>query len=382
MSALATEWKEIVVPGLRLQNQNENAVSPEKLFNEIKTYITRYVVFSQPEHVVVITLWVMHTWVLDQADYTPYIYLHSPVMRCGKTQVQKVVEPLVRNPLRTCNVSEAALYREIEESHPTLLWDEIDSIFGSRKTSEVNENKRALLNAGHERGMRAIRMERGPGGFVKISFDPFCPKILAGIGRLPDTIVDRSIPILIHRRLKRQPCQKYRRQDRSAAKPIHAALEAWSKDVELLKNLRASQPQMPESLTDRQEDIWEPLLAIADAIGGNVPSLAREAARSVSGNKDDDGYGPVQLAAIRQVVGESGRITSQELIDGLWKADALPSRLMEGDSPNYKKIGRWLSKFIQGYGGKPPDLMDFEGKKARGYEASELADIFIRYCPE
>jgi hypothetical protein len=217
---------------------------------------------------------------------------------------------------------------------------------------------------------------------VSERFDPFCPKILAGIGRLPETIIDRSISILIHRKLKTQSCQKYRRQDRALAVPIREKLKAWSADLQLLKILKESNPQMPEGLNDRQEDIWEPLLAIADAIGGNVLSLAREAARSLCGNKNDDGYGPVQLAAIRKVVGERGRITSQELIDGLWKADALPSRLMEGDSPNYKKIGRWLSKFIQSYGGKRPDLMDFEGKKARGYEASELADIFIRYCPE
>jgi CHC2-type zinc finger protein len=112
----------------------QEPLSPEKLFNDIKHYLARYIVFSRPEHADVITLWIMHTWVADQADFTPYIYLHSPVMRCGKTQVQRVVEPLVRNPLRTCNVSEAALYREIEESHPTLLWDEIDAVFGSWKS--------------------------------------------------------------------------------------------------------------------------------------------------------------------------------------------------------------------------------------------------------
>jgi len=233
MNTLATEWKELIAPVTQPQTEAINsetiqeappALSPEELFNAIKGFLTRYVVFSLPEHADVITSWILHTWVADYADFTPYIYLHSPVMRCGKTQVHRVVEPLVKNPLRTCNVSEAALYREIEESRPTLLWDEIDSIFGNRKSSEVNENKRALLNAGYERGMRAIRMERGPGGFVKISFDPFCPKILAGIGRLPDTIVDRSIPILIHRRLKTQACQKYRQRDRASAKPLHKVI--------------------------------------------------------------------------------------------------------------------------------------------------------------
>jgi hypothetical protein len=304
-------------------------------------------------------------------------------MRCGKTQVQKVVEPLVKNPLRTCNVSEAALYREIEESHPTLLWDEIDSIFGNRKTSEANENKRALLNAGYERGLRAIRMERGNGRFAKISFDPFCPKILAGIGKLPDTIVDRSIPILVHRKLKTQPCQKYRRQDRANARSLHDAIETWSKDAELQETLRESQPQMPESLTDRQEDIWEPLLAIADAIGGEVPELARAAARTLCANHDDEPErDATQLGAIKKVVGNLSRITSADLIDGLWEADALPSRLMEDEKPNYKKIGHWLSKLIKSYGGKPARQLDFDGQNARGYEAAELKELFDRYCPK
>jgi len=377
MSVLATEWKEVVTPVTPVP------VSGEELFNEVKDFLTRYVVFSNPDaHPDAITLWVMHTWVIDCADFTPYMYIHSPVMRCGKTKVQEVVEPLVLNPLRTSNISESQLFREIDKSKCTLLWDETDGVFGSRKQAEANESKRSLLNAGFQRGAVAIRSKRVGNEFVSERFDPFCPKILAGIGRLPETIIDRSISILIHRKLKTQSCQKYRRQDRALAVPIREKLKAWSADSQLLKILKESNPQMPEGLNDRQEDIWEPLLAIADAIGGKVPSLAREAARSLCGKKDDDGYGPVQLAAIRKVVGQSGRITSQELIDGLWKADALPSRLMEGDSPNYKKIGRWLSKFIQSYGGKPPDVMDFEGKKARGYEASELADIFIRYCPE
>jgi hypothetical protein len=357
--------------------------SPDKLFNEIKGHITRYVVFSQPEHADVIALWVMQTWVADLFDFTPYIYLHSPVMRCGKTQVHRVVEPLVKNPLRTCNISESALFREIEDSHPTLLWDEIDSVFSSRKASEANENKRALLNAGYERGIRAIRMARNGGGFVKISYDPFCPKILAGIGRLPDTIVDRSIPILIHRRLKTQSCQKYRRQDRDLAKPIRDALETWSANTDLRKTIQASRPEMPDCLTDRQEDIWEPLLAIADSIGGDAPKLAREAARALCSNDDDEGlgYSTAQLTAIRKAVGEADRIRSADLIDRLWEADALPSKLMEDEKPNYKKIGHWLSKSIKSYGGKGAGQLDFDGENARGYEVAELKEIFDRYCP-
>jgi hypothetical protein len=151
----------------------------------------------------------------------------------------------------------------------------------------------------------------------------------------------------------------------------------------LLQTLKASDPKMPNGLNDRQEDIWEPLLAIADAIGGDLREIARPAARALCDNADDDSYGPVQLAAIRKVVGESGRITSKDLIDGLWEEDgALPGYLMEGEKPNYKKIGHWLSKFIKSYGGQLSRNLDFGGKKLKGYEAAELAEIFNRYCTE
>jgi uncharacterized protein DUF3631 len=249
------------------------------------------------------------------------------------------------------------------------------------KCSEANENKRALINAGYERGVKAIRMERSNGGFTLISFDPFCPKMLAGIGKLPETIVDRSIPILIHRKLKTQRCQKYRRHDRAAAKPLHDALEKWSADPELQKMLREAYPQMPECLTDRQEDIWEPLLAIADSIGGDVPRLAREAARALCNVDDDLSYGGTQLLAIKKVIGDQDRISSADLIDGLWEGDTLPSKFMEGEQPNHKKIGRWLSRFIQSYGGKPARKLRFGEKTAMGYEAPDLKQIFERYCP-
>ena len=140
---------------------------------------------------------------------------------------------------------------------------------------------------------------------------------------------------------------------------------------------------MPDCLTDRQEDIWEPLLAISDSIGGDVPKLAREAARALCSSDDEGlGYGTVQLVAIRNAVWEvQGRIKSSELIDRLFEEDALPSKLMEDEKPNYKKIGHWLSKFIKSYGGKPARQLDFNGGNARGYEVAELEEIFDRYCP-
>jgi hypothetical protein len=59
-----------------------------------------------------------------------------------------------------------------------------------------------------------------------------------------------------------------------------------------------------------------------------------------------------------------------------------PGRLIEDEKPNPKKIDHWLSKLIRSYGGKPARQLDFGGQNARGYEVTELKEIFDRYCPD
>src|SRR5262249_8751699 len=128
---------------------------------------------------------------------------------------------------------------------------------------------------------------------------------------------------------------------------------------------------------------WEPLLAIADVIGGDVSRLAREAAEALCSHGDDEdlGYGTKYLLAIKKTLGDCERIPSCDLINGLWEAEALPSRFMDDDEPNHKRIGHWLSKFIKSYGGKPARKLRFDEKTLMGFEASNLKQIFDRYCP-
>jgi hypothetical protein len=135
-------------------------------------------------------------------------------------------------------------------------------------------------------------------------------------------------------------------------------------------------------VSDRQEDIWSPLLSIADSIGGDIPRLAREAANVLCANNEDElGCASTQLLAIKKVVGDRDRISSADLINGFWEADALPSRLMEDEEPNHKKIGHWLSKFIQSYGGRPARKLRFGEQTLKGYERTDLKQVFDRYCP-
>jgi uncharacterized protein DUF3631 len=222
------------------------------------------------------------------------------------------------------SITEAVMFRKIEKVAPTLLLDEIDAVFTAKKGDDGKEAIRALLNAGFERRAIVPRCV-GPNHALK-EFRVFCPKALAGIGKLPDTIADRSIPIIMARRKRGQNVEKFRARDAEViAKPVAVALEAWASRPQTLEILRAARPTMPNALSDRATDICEPLLAIADMAGGDWPSKARDALVELcaAGDVAEDCIGIKLLAAIREIfeVGKVDRISTKDLLAALIERD-------------------------------------------------------------
>ena len=97
---------------------------------------------------------------------------------------------------------------------------------------------------------------------------------LAGIGNMPDTIEDRAVIIGMRRRAPDETVQPYRtRRDGPALADLKTDLHRWVRGH--LDQLEAAAPELP--VEDRAADTWEPLVAIADAAGGDWPTNARAA---------------------------------------------------------------------------------------------------------
>ena len=95
-------------------------------------------------------LWVLHTYVFDCFDTTPYLDVSSAAKRSGKTRLLELLRLLVARSWAVVEASEAVLFRKVDAEKPTLLVDEVDATFG--KDSKVTEGLRAMLNAGYRRG--------------------------------------------------------------------------------------------------------------------------------------------------------------------------------------------------------------------------------------
>jgi hypothetical protein len=151
-------------------------------------------------------------------------------------------------------------------------------------------------------------------------FDVFSPKALAGIGRLPDTLADRSLQIRMRRKTRGESVERFRLKTSPAeAEEIRDKLTEWAKHSK--PALKLAEPFLPESLDDRAQDVSEPLFAIAELAGDEWQMRARAAIIEVRlGSPDADGdIGVELLADIRLAFAEDNtdRLSTAELISRL-----------------------------------------------------------------
>jgi hypothetical protein len=285
---------------------------------------------------------------------------------------------VVARPWLTGKTTAAALIRKIDKAAPTLLLDESDAAFKGDR--EYAETLRGVLNTGHRRGGVASLCV-GQGAAIEVrDFQTFCPKAIAGIGRLPDTVADRAITIAMKRRAPGEAVERFRQRDAdAAARPLREGLAAWA--LAAVPALRDARTEIPDQLGDRAADGWEPLLAVADAAGGDWPERARRAAGVLSGEAEieDASAGVRLLADIRATFEAAGtdRLASADLAARLAAVEEAPwGAFGRRDRP---LDARALARLLAPYGVKPRTIRLRDGQTAKGYTVADFGDAWSRY---
>src|SRR5688572_4483812 len=285
------------------------------LLSDLRNTLNRYVVL--PEMAAeALALWVVHTYAFTLRQVTTYIGVVSPEKRCGKTTLLELLGLLANRSLTAANISSSAVFRVIEETQPTLLIDEADTFLQGR------DELAGILNAGYRKGNSYVvrvadrRSRKPPVGPVPSPGDPasssgapqpefgqwstdpvdslnsqptdfakyscWCPKVMATIGRLPDTLADRCILITMQRKMPGEKCERLRHLNAADLRMRCADFVREHRET-----IAHAQPPIPSTLNDRAADIWEPLFALADLAGGQWPELARQASQKLSASDDD-----------------------------------------------------------------------------------------------
>lgn len=345
-----------------------------EILDDVAAFLRRYVVFPIAAQVVAVALWIAHTHLVEQFDTTPYLWIHSPEKRSGKSRLLDLLELVVARAWLAILPTEATAYRKIAADHPTLLLDEIDAVFGPK--ARDHEGLRALLNAGHRQGASVPRCV-GPPHSIRIQqFAVYGAKALAGLGQVPDTVGDRSIPIRLARRLSTDPVGRFRRRDVAPiGYAIQARLAAWADRTDL----QEARPEIPEALDDRAADGWESLLAIADLAGGRWPERARGAALELhadpEGLEQSDG---IRLLADLQMIFEDQGGEAAFTVDLLADLGALEESPW-GEYRGAKALSaHQLARLLRPYGVRPKTVW-IAGVSAKGYRRAGLQDAWERY---
>lgn len=363
----------------RLRDLRAKGIDPDtpaaELLDSLTALICRFVVTDDAQRTV-LALWVAHSHAIDAADTTPYLAITSAEKRSGKSRLLEVLAQLAPNPIEAANISEAALFRALSGSTSTLLFDEIDGTFGPRARDK--EDLRSLINAGYRRGAKAYRCV-GDGSKQKVEpFEVFGPKALAGIGELPDTLADRSIPIRLRRRSRTEPVERGRyRTITVAAEPLRELLAVWAERA--VDELRDAEPELPDELDDRAQDGAEPLLAIADLAAGEWPRRARTALIRLHTEKPDeaDSWGVQLLAGIRLAFADEDRLSTADMLERL-KADA--EAPWGGWNHGAGLNPRGLANLLRPYGVMSRQIRFADGTR-KGYQREHFEDAFTRYLP-
>lgn len=361
--------------GQSFNSSQAEAEEGAQIFDAVHAHLARFIVYPSENAHIAHTLWVAHCHLMDAWESTPRIAFLSPESSSGKTRALEITETLVPRPVEAVNVTPAYLFRKVggPDGAPTILFDEIDTIFGPR--AKDNEEIRGLLNAGHRRGAVAGRCI-ALGRIVKTEEIPaYCAVALAGIGSLPDTIINRSVVVRMRRRAPTEKIEGYRRRvHANGGNELRDRLADWSATV--LENVTAAWPTMPQGIEDRDADVWEALLAVADAAGGDWPALARVAAVALvaESREGTPSLGILLLADLRGIFGDKDAMTTEMILTTLNAKEEAPWGDLRGKPLDSRRLARFLAK----YGVKSKDIRI--GKSVvKGYDRTDLWDQWKRY---
>jgi len=349
-------------------------VNGPALLDEIVSVVKKYVVVpSKAEEA--IALWIIHAHAFEIFTISPILAITSVVKQSGKTLLLEIISFIIVRTMFASNISPASLFRTVEKFKPCFLIDEADTFL------KDNDELRGIINASHRKISAKVVRTVGD-NHEPVEFNTYCPKAIALIGKLPETLEDRAILIKMKRKGPQKSVDKFQFDKVSSDLiTLKRKIIRWVADNR--DALRKAEPASPDGLSDRAADNWRPLLAVADIAGGeNWPKDAREVAKVLNGAVSEaDNSAAIQiLGDLKKLFEEcnSDRLSSEKICEALGKMEDRPW-------PEWKKgkpiTQRQLAKLLSGFEVSPKTIRISEDETPKGYLKNDLIESFTCYLP-
>jgi hypothetical protein len=353
--------------------------SVARTLDALADFFTRYVILRDRRTALWVAAWALATWCHRAFRVFPYLSIRSAEKRCGKSRLLGLLARVCFNasPV-TAHPTEAQLYRSAARTGGVQLFDEVETLKGDKDRFDALIT---VLNVGFERGGVVTRLEKRGDRFVEEPYEVYAPRVLAGITGLKDTLEDRSLPLVMLRKLRNEPVARLNRGTDAEAQVLrdHCALACLTRIGDILSAYDLAPSALErEAIDDRAVDLWTPLLAIAfvaDAEdGGNRSRELLDAAKDAGSQREADAEAGTTarlleaLEMVRMAVGETP--APAELLEAL--------RARPGF--DWLKSTRRLANLLNPLGIVRKQLWN-GGRRRWCYvlEAGQLADLQARY---
>ena len=353
-------------------------VNGDEMALEIYSILAKNLVASE-EQIIVIVLWIIGTYCFDVFIIFPKLLITSPEKRCGKSTLLRILYYFCNKALLASNITPAAMFRSIELWYPTMLIDEADTYLND------NPELGGIINSGHSKDTAfVIRVEGDGNNRQPKRFSTWAPMAIAMIKKPKDTIVDRSVVITLRRKLSSERIQKLKINGYELLKIYRQKMRRWVDDnIEKLKII----PIVPDCGNDRAVDNWEPLFAIAKALGGNWLINLEAAYRQINQSSNEETLSTMLLEDIKNIFfkemiekkseKENERLDSATLVQSLINLEERPWReYRHGKSLTANNLAKMLRPF-----GIYSRQILIKGANKHGYMLSNFKDAFDRYLP-
>ena len=345
-------------------------IDPGELLNEIVLIIRKFIVLDD-QQAYTAALWIAHTWFIDVLKISPRAIVDAPEKACGKTQLLIVLERMCYRPILASNASPSALFRAVDCWKPTILIDEADTFF--RDNYEII----GMVNAGYSSDGYVLRSEAVGDSFEPHRFSVFSAQAIAGIAlerHLPDATMSRGIVFNLRRKLPHEFVERLRHSDKYSFNSITKKLSRFAQDYS--EQIKKARPILPDALSDRQQDNWEGLFAIASCAGKDWIDRATKAALTLSSSTASVSIGNELLADIESIFRSVQKISTADLITELCRDQEAPWATYNKGKPI---SDRQVAKQLKSYAIYSKDIKFSYGKTLKGYCLEMFSDAFARY---
>jgi hypothetical protein len=137
----------------------QSPIAPPNVVDRVSAFVKRFVFLKDPSLYRLLALWIIHTYLIDEFEYTPYLFVHSPERGCGKTCLLSVLDLLVfKSSGITASPTEAVIFRSAH-GHTQIL-DEADTYLPRLETAKGVLNSGTTVKAKSSASTRTKRGSR------------------------------------------------------------------------------------------------------------------------------------------------------------------------------------------------------------------------------